>query len=124
MKPPRFEYHRAGSVDEVVALLAEHADEAKVLAGGQSLVPLLSLRLARPAETLSLLEVVESIDGRLSLNACVEDPAACELADTCAVRAVWCEAQSDLVQHLARTTFRQLAHTPAAPPRAAKEPIL
>jgi carbon-monoxide dehydrogenase medium subunit len=54
VKPPRFEYHRAGSVDEVVALLAEHADEAKVLAGGQSLVPLLSLRLARPAHLVDI----------------------------------------------------------------------
>lgn len=54
MKPPRFEYHRAGSVDEAVALLAEHADEAKVLAGGQSLVPLLSLRLARPAHLVDI----------------------------------------------------------------------
>ena len=54
MKPPLFEYHRAGSVDEVVALLGEYADEAKVLAGGQSLVPLLSLRLARPAHLLDI----------------------------------------------------------------------
>jgi carbon-monoxide dehydrogenase medium subunit len=54
VKPPRFEYHRAGSVDEVVALLTEHGDEAKVLAGGQSLVPLLSLRLARPAHLVDV----------------------------------------------------------------------
>ena len=54
MKPPLFEYHRAGSVDEVVALLGEYADEAKVLAGGQSLVPLLSLRLACPAHLLDI----------------------------------------------------------------------
>ena len=49
MKPPPFEYHRAESADEAVALLAEYGDEAKILAGGQSLVPLLSLRLAHPA---------------------------------------------------------------------------
>jgi carbon-monoxide dehydrogenase medium subunit len=59
VKPPRFEYHRAGSVDEVVALLSEHADEAKVLAGGQSLVPLLSLRLARPAHLIDLNRVAD-----------------------------------------------------------------
>ena len=59
MKPPRFEYHRAGSVDEVVALLAEYADEAKVLAGGQSLVPLLSLRLARPAHLVDINRVAD-----------------------------------------------------------------
>jgi aerobic carbon-monoxide dehydrogenase medium subunit len=47
MKPAPFEYHAAESVDDVVALLAEHGDEAKPLAGGQSLIPMLALRLAR-----------------------------------------------------------------------------
>jgi Rrf2 family protein len=65
--------------------------------------------LARPAETLSLLEVVEAIDGPLALNACVLDPEACELSDDCAVRAVWCEAQADLARRLAQATFGQLA---------------
>ena len=59
MKPPPFEYHRAGSIDEAVALLAEHGDEAKILAGGQSLVPLLSLRLARPAHLVDINRVTE-----------------------------------------------------------------
>jgi len=47
MKPAPFEYHAPESVDDVVALLAEHGDDAKPLAGGQSLVPLLALRLTR-----------------------------------------------------------------------------
>jgi carbon-monoxide dehydrogenase medium subunit len=46
MKPSAFEYHRAQSAQEVVELLAEYGDSAKVLAGGQSLVPMLSLRLS------------------------------------------------------------------------------
>ena len=46
MKPAPFEYHAPGSVDEAVGLLAELGDAAKVLAGGQSLVPMLALRLA------------------------------------------------------------------------------
>ncbi|HWS45138.1 MAG TPA: xanthine dehydrogenase family protein subunit M [Acidimicrobiia bacterium] len=46
MKPPAFEYHAPASIDEAVTLLAGLGDGAKVLAGGQSLVPLLSLRLA------------------------------------------------------------------------------
>lgn len=46
MKPSAFEYHAPASADEAVALLAELGDGAKVLAGGQSLVPMLSLRLA------------------------------------------------------------------------------
>jgi carbon-monoxide dehydrogenase medium subunit len=48
MKPPPFEYAAPESVDDAVALLAEAGDEAKILAGGQSLVPLLALRLASP----------------------------------------------------------------------------
>lgn len=54
MKPPLFEYHAPASVEEAVGLLAEHGDEAKVLAGGQSLMPLLSLRLARPAHLVDV----------------------------------------------------------------------
>jgi carbon-monoxide dehydrogenase medium subunit len=56
MKLPPFEYHAPSTVDETLALLAEHGDDAKVLAGGQSVVPLLALRLARP-------EVLVDING-------------------------------------------------------------
>lgn len=48
MIPAEFDYVRAGTVDEAVAALAEHGDDAKVMAGGQSLIPLLRLRLAYP----------------------------------------------------------------------------
>jgi carbon-monoxide dehydrogenase medium subunit len=47
--PAAFSYARADSVDEAVALLAEHGDDAKVLAGGHSLLPLMKLRLATPS---------------------------------------------------------------------------
>jgi carbon-monoxide dehydrogenase medium subunit len=47
--PAAFEYVRAGSVDEALSALAEHGDEAKVLAGGHSLLPLMKLRLATPS---------------------------------------------------------------------------
>jgi CO/xanthine dehydrogenase FAD-binding subunit len=47
--PAPFAYHRAHSVDEAVALLAELGEEAKILAGGLSLVPMMNLRLARPS---------------------------------------------------------------------------
>jgi 2-furoyl-CoA dehydrogenase FAD binding subunit len=49
VKPVPFRYERPESVEEAVALLAEHGEEAKVLAGGQSLVPMLNMRLARPS---------------------------------------------------------------------------
>jgi carbon-monoxide dehydrogenase medium subunit len=47
--PAAFDYVRAGSADEAIAALAEHGDEAKLLAGGHSLVPLMKLRLATPS---------------------------------------------------------------------------
>ncbi len=49
MKPPVFDYAAPRSLEEAVGLLAEHGPDAKVLAGGQSLMPLLNMRLARPA---------------------------------------------------------------------------
>ncbi|MCW2943428.1 MAG: Carbon-monoxide dehydrogenase medium subunit [Actinoallomurus sp.] len=54
MKPVDFELHRPATTDEAIALLAEHAAEAKVLAGGQSLLPLLNFRLARPDHLIDL----------------------------------------------------------------------
>jgi carbon-monoxide dehydrogenase medium subunit len=62
MKPAAFEYHAPTTVDETVALLAEHADECKPLAGGQSLVPMLALRLTR-FEHLVDLNRVEGLAG-------------------------------------------------------------
>lgn len=49
MIPAPFDYHRADSVADALAMLAEHGDEAKLLAGGHSLLPLMKLRLAAPA---------------------------------------------------------------------------
>lgn len=54
MKPPPFDYHQPASRDEALELLASLGDDAKILAGGQSLVPLLSLRLARPAHLIDI----------------------------------------------------------------------
>ena len=48
MKAAAFDYHRPASVDAAVGMLAELGDEAKVLAGGQSLVPVMAMRLGRP----------------------------------------------------------------------------
>lgn len=57
MKPPPLSYHRAESVEEAVGLLAELGEEAKVLAGGQSLVPMLNLRLAAPEHLIDVSRV-------------------------------------------------------------------
>jgi carbon-monoxide dehydrogenase medium subunit len=74
MKPAPFEYHAPESLSDVTALLAEHGDEAKVLAGGQSLVPMLALRLTRFEHIVDLnrvaeLQGVSRANGTLTINA-------------------------------------------------------
>lgn len=54
MTPAPFEYIRAETVEEALAALAEHGEEAAVLAGGQSLVPMLAMRLARPSVVIDI----------------------------------------------------------------------
>ncbi len=74
MKPPKFDYHAPRSVDEAVALLARYGGDAKPLAGGQSLVPLLNFRLARPAALIDLNRIpalagIREIDGHVAFGA-------------------------------------------------------
>src|SRR6202021_4019841 len=57
VKPAPFAYHRAHSVGEAVALLADLGDEAKILAGGLSLVPMMNFRLARPAALVDVTRI-------------------------------------------------------------------
>ena len=54
MKPPPFAYHRPRTRAEVDGLLAEHGDEAKILAGGQSLLPIMNMRLSAPAHVIDI----------------------------------------------------------------------
>ena len=54
MKPADFDYHAPRTLDEALALLAAHRDDGKLLAGGQSLVPVMNFRLARPAHLIDL----------------------------------------------------------------------
>src|SRR5215472_9213734 len=49
MIPPSFEYLRPKTIPEAIAMLQQHGDAAKILSGGQSLIPMMKLRLARPA---------------------------------------------------------------------------
>ena len=59
MKPPRFDYVRAASVEEATEALAEHGDDARVLAGGQSLVAMLNMRLVAPEVIVDISRVPE-----------------------------------------------------------------
>ena len=62
MIPPSFQYHAPGSVDDAVALLSQYGDEAKLLAGGHSLLPMMKLRFAEP-EHLVDINNIESLKG-------------------------------------------------------------
>ena len=54
MKPAPFEYHVPDSIDQALKLMHEHADAAKILAGGQSLVPAMNFRVVQPAMLIDL----------------------------------------------------------------------
>ena len=69
------------------------------------------LTLAREPKDISLLEVVEAIDGPIQLNECVGDNGVCTFAKDCPIRSVWCEAQEELVARLRKTDFAQLLAT-------------
>jgi carbon-monoxide dehydrogenase medium subunit len=62
MLPSRFDYHRAATLDEALDLLAELGEDAKVLAGGQSLIPVMKLRFASPGHLIDL-NRIEGLDG-------------------------------------------------------------
>lgn len=61
--------------------------------------------LARPASEISILEVVEAIDGPIMLNECTTSPEACPFGEECPIRPLWCQAQDELVERLRVTTF-------------------
>lgn len=63
--------------------------------------------LAKSPEEITLLDVVEAIDGPIALNECVHDDGACNFGDDCPLRPIWCDAQEDLVKRLKNTNFAQ-----------------
>ncbi|HLI07420.1 MAG TPA: xanthine dehydrogenase family protein subunit M [Ktedonobacteraceae bacterium] len=72
--PAAFEYHSATSVDEAISLLQQYGDDAKLLAGGQSLIPTMKLRLAQPAHLIDLgrvsgLSYIREEDGAVAVGA-------------------------------------------------------
>ncbi len=123
MKLPYFEYEAPATVAEAVELLTKHQDEASVLAGGQSLIPLLALRLARPALLIDInglgeLSGVTVADGRVAIGAMTREYAA-EESETVAETVPLLAAALPLIGHEAirsrGTIGGSLAHAdPAA----------
>jgi Rrf2 family protein len=64
--------------------------------------------LARSPKDITLLEVIEAIDGPIQLNECVSDDSNCTFDDECPLRSVWCDAQEMLVKRLKGTNFQHL----------------
>jgi len=74
MLPAAFEYHRPETLDEALTLLSAHGDDGKVLAGGQSLIPLMKLRFAAPGHLIDInrvpgLDGLQESDGQLRVGA-------------------------------------------------------
>ncbi len=85
MYPPRFDYHAPSTLDEALSILDRLGDDGKVLAGGQSLIPLMKLRFAAPAALVDInripgLDRITEEDGGLRLGALVRHKA-CERAE-------------------------------------------
>lgn len=64
--------------------------------------------LARDPKEITLLEVIEAIDGPIQLNECVGDTGTCSFDENCPLRPVWCEAQEQLVGRLKGTNFADM----------------
>ena len=109
MIPPQFEYYVPNSVDEAVALLRRFDGEAKVLAGGHSLIPLMKLRLAQPKALIDInriadLAYVREDGGHLAIGAM---PRSADLLDSAVVRRSY-PILTDAAQEIADPLVRNL----------------
>ena len=71
--------------------------------------------LAREPKDISLLEVIEAIDGPIQINECVGEEALCTFDEECPLKPVWSEAQNELVKRLRGTNFAQLLEKSKVP---------
>ena len=122
MKPATLDYHAPDTLEEVLSLLAEHGDESKIIAGGQSLVPMLAMRLARPAQLVDVTGVAElaglsRTNGTLSIGATTTERAV-ERSPLVAPNAPALAEALPLIGHLAirnrGTVGGSLAHADAS----------
>jgi carbon-monoxide dehydrogenase medium subunit len=108
MKPPPFRYIAVSSLDEALSLKAQHGDEARFLAGGQSLIPAMNFRLARPAvlidiNPLSELAGIDRVDGKTIRVGALARYRALE-RDTAFLNA--CPLFADALPHIAHPQIR------------------
>lgn len=106
MKPPPFEYYRATTVEEAIALLSQYGPDAKLLAGGQSLLPMMKFRLARPSVLVDLRWVRELAYARQT-NGAMAFGAMARLAglESAQVRAL-CPILAEAARHIGHLPIR------------------
>jgi carbon-monoxide dehydrogenase medium subunit len=107
MKPPRFDYEAPTSLADALALLGRHGEQAKPLAGGQSLVPLLNFRLTRPAVVVDLNGVAELAgiregDGTIAIGAMTRQ----RVVERSPVVANRCPLLADALPHVGHVQIR------------------
>ena len=65
--------------------------------------------LARPSADISILDVIEAIDGPITINECTTNPSACSFSADCSLHDLWCSTRSDMIKKLQDTSFSQVA---------------
>jgi CO/xanthine dehydrogenase FAD-binding subunit len=128
MKLPPVDYEAPKTVSHAVELLAEHDDDASVLAGGQSLIPLLALRLARPAVLIDIngigeLSGVSATDGRVAIGATTREYIA-EQSETVSNALPLLAAALPLIGHEAIRSRGTIGGSPAHGDPAAELPAV
>ena len=66
--------------------------------------------LAKDPDEISVLEVVEAIDGPVMLNECTTNPGICPFSDDCPMRVIWCDSRKELLDKLSSITFKQFTN--------------
>lgn len=65
--------------------------------------------LSKPASDISILDVIEAIDGPITINECTTNPNSCPLTPECSLHQLWCNTRSELIKKLEETSFAQVA---------------
>jgi carbon-monoxide dehydrogenase medium subunit len=107
MKPPPFRYVRAGSLEDALSALASEGDEARLLAGGQSLIAMMNLRLVKPSALVDVngvseLDYIRADDGTLTVGALTR----LSTAEVSQEVAGACPLMSEAIRHIAHRPIR------------------
>jgi Rrf2 family protein len=80
-------------------------------------------QLARPADEVTFKDVIEAVEGPITLNVCVDGSSSCALQPTCRMFRVWEEGQRVLLEIFSQTTLKEIAASRPAPMRVARVPL-